>query len=165
LRPTLYTVHREGPGRLATMAKPRGDDWLDDELRALHRAGVDVLVCALPEAERAELGLAGEAAAAHRAGLDFAAIPIADRSVPRQDAALPHLQQLARRLAAGGHVVTHCRFGIGRASLLAAAVLVLEGIDPDEAWRRLTRARGRPVPDTEEQRRWITNLPTARPSA
>jgi predicted protein tyrosine phosphatase len=38
---------------------------------------------------------------------------------------------------AGGHVVTHCRFGIGRASLLAAAVLMLEGVDPDKAWRRL----------------------------
>jgi protein-tyrosine phosphatase len=165
LRPTLYTVSRDGPGRLATMAKPRCDDWLDDELRALHHAGVDVLVCALPEPERQELGLAGEAAAARRAGLEFVAIPIVDRSVPRLDAALPQLQQLARRLAGGGHVVTHCRFGIGRASLLAAAVLVLEGVDPDEAWRRLTRARGQRVPDTDEQRRWIATLPTARPSA
>jgi len=58
VRPTLYPVHREGPGRLSTMAKPRGGDWLEDELVALRRTGVDVLVCALPEPERRELGLA-----------------------------------------------------------------------------------------------------------
>jgi protein-tyrosine phosphatase len=161
LRPTLYVVRRDGPGRLSTMAKPRGDDWLDDELHALRRAGVDLLVCALPEPELRELGLAGEAAAARRAGLEFVAIPIEDRSVPHLEAALPRLQELIQRLHAGAHAVTHCRFGIGRASLLAAAVLVLEGVDPDEAWRRLTQARGQRVPDTDEQRRWIASLPAA----
>jgi protein-tyrosine phosphatase len=59
----------------------------------------------------------------------------------------------------------HCRFGIGCASLLAAAVLVLEGVDADEAWRRLTCARGLGVPDTEEQRRWVAGLPARRPPA
>jgi protein-tyrosine phosphatase len=163
LRPTLYTVHRDGPGRLSTMAKPRSDDWLDDELRALRRAGVDVLVSALPDAERRELDLAREAEAAQRAGLEFVVIPIADRSVPDLDAVLPRLRELVARLQAGGHVACHCRFGIGRASLLAAALLVLEGVDPQEAWRRLARARGLRVPDTEEQRRWIATLPTTHP--
>jgi protein-tyrosine phosphatase len=144
------------------MARPSGE-WLDDELRALRRAGVDVLVCALPDAERLELGLGGEAAAARHAGLEFVAVPIRDRSVPELGAALPRLRELVGRLGAGGHVVCHCRFGIGRASLLAAAVLVLEGVDPDEAWRRLTRARGLQVPDTDEQRQWIARLPSARP--
>jgi len=165
VRPTLYTVHRDGPGRLSIMARPRGGDWLDDELRALRHSGVDVLVCALPDAERRELGLAGEAAAATRAGLGFVAIPIPDRSVPDLNAALPQLRELVRRLGAGAHVVTHCRFGIGRAPLLAAAVLVLEGVNADEAWRRLTRARGQRVPDTDEQRRWIATLPAAHPLA
>lgn len=85
MRPTLYTVHRDGPGRLSTMARPRGDDWLDDELRALRCAGVDVLVCALPDPELQEVGLAGEGTAAGRAGLEFVAIPIRDRSVPDLD--------------------------------------------------------------------------------
>jgi protein-tyrosine phosphatase len=145
------------------MAKPRGDDWLDDELRALRRAGVDVLVCALPDPERQELGLAGEAQAAERAGLEFVTIPIADRSVPDPDAVVPRLRELVGRLEAGGHVVCHCRFGIGRASLLAAALLVLEGVYPQEAWRRLASARGQRVPDTDEQRRWIASLPATHP--
>jgi protein-tyrosine phosphatase len=114
---------------------------------------VDVLVCALPDAERRELDLADEAAAAERAGLEFVAIPIADRSVPGLDALLPRLRELVGRLEAGGHVVCHCRFGLGRGSLLAAALLVLEGVDPEAAWHRVARARGQRVPDTEQQRR------------
>jgi protein-tyrosine phosphatase len=142
------------------MAKPRGDDWLDDELRALRHTGVEVLVCALADAELRELGLAGEAVAAQRAGLEFVAIPIRDRSVPDLATVLPQLHELVGRLSAGRHVVIHCRFGIGRASLLAASLLVLEGVDAEEAWCRLSRARCRPVPDTDEQRRWIASLPT-----
>jgi protein-tyrosine phosphatase len=145
------------------MAKPRGDDWLHDELWALRRGGVHVLVCALPDPELHEVGLAGEAAAARRAGLEFVAIPIVDRSVPDVDTVLPLLRELVERLGAGEHVVTHCRFGIGRASLLAAALLVLEGVDPEEAWRRLAHARGRPVPDNDQQRRWIAILADTRP--
>ncbi|MBC6447740.1 hypothetical protein [Actinokineospora xionganensis] len=62
MRSTLHLIDTPGPGSLATMAKPRGGDWLDDEMVALAEAGVDVLVCAIPAAERAEVGLRGEAA-------------------------------------------------------------------------------------------------------
>lgn len=158
MRPALYTVAREGAGRLSTMARPRGGDWLSDELRALRAAGVDILVCALPEAERDELELADEADVARAAGLEFLAIPIADRGVPHAEAVVPVLGELAVRLRSGAHVVTHCRFGIGRASLLTVAVLVLDGIAADDAWRRVAAARGLDVPDTEEQRRWVDQL-------
>lgn len=82
MRPTLYTVQRDRPGRLSTMAKPRGDDWLDDEMRDLRRNGVDVLVCALTDPELRDLGLGAEAAAAHHAGLAFVAIPAATARFP-----------------------------------------------------------------------------------
>ncbi|MEU3554682.1 hypothetical protein [Streptomyces fragilis] len=70
----------------------------------------------------------------------------------------PVLGDFAGRLRAGAHVVTHCRFGIGRASLLAAALLVLNGVDPETAWARIEQARGLAVPDTPEQRGWASCL-------
>jgi protein-tyrosine phosphatase len=158
MRPSLFTVDLPGPGRLSTMARPRGLDWLEDEMKALSMAGVDVLVCALTEPEREDLGLAGEAEAAAAAGLRFVGVPIPDRAVPDAAAVLPVLRDLAGRLRAGAHVVTHCRFGIGRASLLAAALLVLNGVAPDVAWERLEVARGLAVPDTAEQREWAVRL-------
>lgn len=159
MRPSLFTVDVPGPGRLSTMARPRGDDWLEDELTALKDAGVSVLVCALTEGEREELGLADEPRTAAAAGLQFVAIPIPDRTVPELPAVLPTLRQLAAQLREGAHVVTHCRAGIGRSSLLAAALLILNGTDPETAWLRIERARGLAVPDTAEQREWTAGLP------
>jgi protein-tyrosine phosphatase len=141
------------------MAKPRGGVWLDDEMTALKAAGVDVLVCALTPPELHETGLDAEARAAREAALHFVAMPIPDRGVPDLATALPILRKLAGQLRSGAHIVTHCRFGIGRASLLAAALLILNDVAPDTAWQQLEHARGLPVPDTVEQREWTTALP------
>ncbi|WP_238008399.1 tyrosine protein phosphatase [Dactylosporangium sp. AC04546] len=158
MRPTLFTVDMTGPGRLSTMAKPRAGDWLTDELTALRAAGVDVLVCALTQAELHEVGLADEPHAVRAAGLEYVSIPIPDREVPDPAAVLPVLRRLAGRVREGAHVVTHCRIGIGRASLLAAGILTLCGVPPEEAWARIERARGLAVPDTAAQRAWPTEL-------
>ncbi|WP_405614204.1 MULTISPECIES: tyrosine protein phosphatase [unclassified Streptomyces] len=159
MRPSLFTVDLPGPGQLSTMAKPRGMDWLADEMNALSTAGVDILVCALTRLELDELGLETEDQEAAAAGLQFVAIPIPDRTVPDLPTVLPTLRNLAERLREGAHIVTHCRFGIGRASLLAAALLILNGVDPETAWSRLEQARGLAVPDTAEQREWTLELP------
>ena len=124
MRPSLYTVARAGPGRLSIMARPRGGDWLAEELHGLRRLGVEVLVCALTAPEQAELGLAEEATACATAGLAFRAIPIPDRGVPEEQTLRPVLGQLHAALAAGRQIVIHCRAGIGRASLVAGALLV-----------------------------------------
>ncbi|GAA2001826.1 tyrosine protein phosphatase [Nocardiopsis rhodophaea] len=158
MRPSLFTVDLPGLGQLSTMARPRGMDWLDDEMNALSIAGVDALVCALTQPELDELGLAMEARAAVAAGLQFDSIPIPDRTVPDLATVLPTLRGLAERLRQGAHIAIHCRFGIGRASLLGAALLILNGVDPDTAWSRLEHARGLPVPDTPEQRQWTVSL-------
>ncbi|MGW1976844.1 tyrosine protein phosphatase [Streptomyces sp. NPDC001889] len=158
MRPSLFTVALPGLGQLSTMAKPRGMDWLADEMNALSTAGVDILVCALTRPELDELGLGAEEREAVAAELQFVAIPIADRTVPDLATVLPTLRTLAERLREGAHVVT--RFGIGRASLLAAALLILNGVDPETAWNRLEQARGLAVPDTAEQREWTGKLLT-----
>ncbi|MFG2919811.1 tyrosine protein phosphatase [Kitasatospora sp. NPDC048298] len=158
MRPALFTIDIPGPGRLSTMARPRGNDWLEDEMAALKNCGVDVLVCALTRLELDELGLADEPRTAATAGLQFVAIPIPDRTVPDLTMILPTLHRLAEQLHEGAHIVTHCRAGIGRSFLLAAALLVLNGIDPDTAWNQIERARGLSVPDTAEQREWTMEL-------
>jgi hypothetical protein len=56
MRPTLFPIERGGPGRLCTMTRSRGGDWLADELRGLQPAGVNVLVSLLTDREAAELG-------------------------------------------------------------------------------------------------------------
>jgi len=158
MAPTVYGIPMPPPGRLCTMPRPRGDERLDDELRALRDLGVDVLVCLQTPAERAELGLTDEPDAAVRAGLEFHAFPIADFGVPEHAAAGPLLDTLAAHLAAGRYVAVHCRGGIGRSSLVAAALLVRLGTPAAQAWDIISAARGCAVPETEAQRTWLDGL-------
>ena len=154
LRPGMYSIPVPAAGRLSTMPRPGGDDRLDAEMLAVRGAGVDVLVCLLTDAERAELGLAAEPAAATGAGLEFHAYPITDFGVPDPDEIRPLLDLLTDQLRAGRHVAVHCRGGVGRSSLIAAALLVRLGTPTEQAWQVITAARGVPVPETEQQRRW-----------
>jgi len=144
------------PGRLAIAPRPRGGDWLEDDVRELRRLGLDILVSMLEPTEAAELGLSGEGSVCARTGLDFVSIPIQDRGVPESGLRFAAaVAELHARVAAGAAIGVHCRACIGRSSLIAAAVLVASGLSPSEAWRRLESARGVPVPDTEEQRNWL----------
>ena len=161
MRPALHVIAWPGPGRLATMAHPRGGPWLADEMAGLARAGVDVFVSALTWDEDQRLGLTEVAAAAAAAGVEFISFPIADRGVPRaqdieDDTDVVALGvRLAAHVRAGRFVVTQCFAGIGRSTLLACATLVMLGIGPEEALRMVSEARGLPVPDTEAQRHWL----------
>lgn len=117
----LYPIPVPPPARLSIMPRPRGNEWLDDEMVALRQAGVDVLVCLQTAAEREELGLVDEPDAASRAGLSFYELPIEDFGVPDRTEVEPLLNTLLQRLTAGEHVAVHCRGGVGRSSLIAAA--------------------------------------------
>lgn len=159
MRPNLFWVEGTTPGRLAIAARPRAGDWLEDELRGFGREGVEIVVSLLTLDEVRELGLEGEEAACRTVGLEYRSFPIPDRSLPHDSAeALEFVQHLVAALTEGRSVVIHCRMGIGRSSLMAAAALKQVGIDPDEAFRRLSQARGLPVPDTDEQRRWVEDF-------
>ena len=153
MRTDLYWIDGPWNGRLAIAARPRGGDWLEDEVRSWRRAGLDVIVSLLTPDEVAEFDLGGEGQACRQHGVEFVSIPIPDRGVPNsRKTSLTLTHTLAERLAAGKGVAVHCRQGIGRSALLAACLLVIAGKDPETAFRRIHEARGYPMPDTSEQR-------------
>ena len=71
-----------GSCRLAILPRPRGWDWLPDDIAAARRDGVDVIVSALTEAENHELGLTEEAQYCKESAIEFLSFPIEDRSLP-----------------------------------------------------------------------------------
>jgi protein-tyrosine phosphatase len=153
-------------GRLGIAPRPRGGDWLDDEIKAWRLSGVDCVVSALTPAEEVELELVEEQAACQKNGLRFVSLPIADRGVPSSPSAFQEtVAELTENLNAGQTVLVHCRQGIGRASLIAASVLAETGEGPDSAFARIQRSRARPVPDTEEQRNWVRRFAASARSA
>ena len=115
-----------------------------------------MVVSALTPVEESELDLDTEAAIVLQGGLAYVACPIDDRGLPSLAAMDEVVALIAEHLDGGGSVAVHCRMGVGRSSLIAAAVLVAEGTSPTTAWERVAEARGMSVPDTEVQRRWLT---------
>lgn len=85
----IYWVPGPWPGRLGVVPRPRGGDWLADEVHLWRTSGLDVVTSLLTPDEAAELEL------------------------------------------------------------------------QDEAFRRIEKARGRPVPDTAEQREWVAGMAPA----
>ena len=156
MRIQLCSIEGLPAGQVSIMARPRGGDWLLDEVKSLREAGVDVLVSLLAPDEVMELDLREEAECCGRQEVIYLSFPIPDRSIPPfSESTFTFLEQLKAHVSEGKHVALHCRQGLGRAALMAASVLVLTGFSPEQAFERLSSTRGYPVPETEEQRAWV----------
>src|SRR4029453_13120873 len=121
MKAQVYWIEGPWPGRLAIVPRPRGGDWLEDEVQAWQQAGLDRVVSLLRPDEVADFDLSKEKAWGQAHYPQFMSFPISDRSVPAsRDAALALVHQLEQGLAAGERIAVHCRQGIGRVAFLAA---------------------------------------------
>lgn len=138
------------------MPRPRGGEWLEDEIRGYAQFGVTTLVSLLEETEKKELSLGEEELFAQLQGIDFVSFPIPDRGVPASNSDFLKLTyNLTARIEQGQGIAIHCRAGIGRSGLLASAILVSSGTPSEEVFAVVSRARSFPVPDTQEQINWF----------
>jgi protein-tyrosine phosphatase len=152
----VYWVAGPWPGKLAVSPRPRGGDWLEDAIAGWRRDGVDQVLSLLTPGEEKDLDLEREAHLAQGQGIKFRSFPIPDRQVPASGPALAQILGVINKdLASGKNVLIHCRQGIGRTGLVAACLLVSQGLDPATAIDRVSSARGLPVPETDEQKHWI----------
>ena len=159
MRPDLFWIPGPWRGKLAVVTRPRGGDWLEDEVTGWRDAGLDAVVSLLENDETVQLGLDDEHNIAKSKGLQFVSFPIPDRGVPASTGdALKFLTQLRASLGAGNSVAVHCRQGIGRSGMLAAALLMTSGFSAREAVDVVTKARGIAVPETPRQFEWLQDL-------
>ncbi len=163
MRTELYWIAAPSPGRLAIMPRPRGGDWLEEEIQAWRRSGVDLVVSLLAIDEQIDLDLLDEKALCDENDIEFITYSIVDRSVPSSMSDFSKLiSRLADGLANGKNIAVHCRQGIGRAGLVAVCLLIFAGIEQEAAEASVKSARGCTVPETPEQRRWITDFANSR---
>ncbi len=169
MNPKLYWINGPWPGKLAISARPRGGDWLEDEISGWRTAGVDAVVSLLTPQENKDLQLGEESDLAQSRGLRFLSLPVEDRGVPSSlDDALLAVENVTEMLRQGRNVAIHCRQGIGRSGIFAAAVLIKAGDKFGDALKQISEVRGVLVPETSEQREWIRSFSareatTARP--
>jgi protein-tyrosine phosphatase len=156
MRTELHWVQGSWPGRLAVAARPRGEDWLADDIGSWRKAGVDTVLSLLTAEEERDLGLKDEADQVRAREMQFVSLPIPDWETPSSESELTSvLEKIDAALLEGMNVLVHCRQGIGRSGLIASCLLVSKGLSPETAVERVVAARGTSIPDTPEQRRWI----------
>ena len=159
IKPDIYWIEGPWRGKLAILARPRGGDWLEDEVEGWKEAGVNVVVSLLTSGEESELGLTSEADIVRDCGLKYISFSIADYSVPRSKIPMQQLAaELNDQLSRGARIGVHCRQSIGRSSLVAACVLVTSGESAKSAFEHIELARRAPVPDTTEQKEWVISF-------
>jgi protein-tyrosine phosphatase len=155
--PRIFWIERAGSGRLAILSRPVAER-LSEEIAAWRAAGVTMVASLLEPEEQRALGLRDEPALCRAHGIEYASFPIPDGGVP---ASLADGVALARRLAlvveAGGAVGVHCRASIGRSGMIAASVLMALGRSEEQALEAVAAGRGLRVPETPEQRRWVSS--------
>lgn len=152
----IYWIETPEDMRLAIMARPRSGEWLEEEVAHWRRSGVEIVVSLLEREEIDDLDLGQEQALCERNGIEFLSWPIPDRGLPESPAAFKRFaNEVSTRRKP---VAIHCRAGIGRSALLAAAMMIDAGQSADDALREISVARGVKVPDTDEQRDWIKAL-------
>jgi protein-tyrosine phosphatase len=135
---------------------PQGDA-LEDEMRLLREAGVDIVVSMLERPEARWLGLVGEESAATEAGILFVQFPVPDGGVPADlEVFTGFLAELERYIVEGKRIGVHCHGCVGRAPTVVVSLLIRSGVPTREAWEQVLAARGCPV-GTDEQREWVSH--------
>ncbi|UPK69513.1 dual specificity protein phosphatase family protein [Chitinophaga filiformis] len=156
----IYWLHKfENSSQLGIMSRPRGNEWLEEEILSAKRQGVKVIVSLLEKDEILELDLQRQPAICAKHEILYLHFPIPDRSIPSQDKQLHHfIRQVQERIALGESTVIHCRMGIGRSSIIAGYLMVQDGYKPDEVFSYIGKVRGLRVPDTDEQEDWLKRI-------
>ncbi len=152
-----YWIHQfDNAAKLGIMARPRGDDWLADEIANLKKQNIGLLVSLLEKDEISELGLRQQETLCKTNGIEFINFPIADRDIPKTSDKTDWLVgYLIDKIQDGISVVIHCRMGIGRSSIIAASVLLQAGLKAEHIIDNISKIRGLKVPDTDKQLQWL----------
>lgn len=130
------------------------------DLKAIRDWGAGTLVTLIEEQEFNLLGVEALPSLAADFGLDWHHLPIKDVNVPdgRFEAGWKVAgPRLASILHNGERLVVHCRGGLGRAGMVAALMLIEQGVAPMEAIRRVRAARPGAI-ETREQEKWVASL-------
>jgi protein-tyrosine phosphatase len=125
------------PGRLIFTPCPgTKDSSLASALNTLKQAGASAVVTLMPSAELALNGASELPALCAELGLSWLHLPVADEQVPLADfdtAWLASRGQITDLLNADQAIAIHCKGGSGRTGLIAARILIDNGMPRNQA--------------------------------
>lgn len=142
--------------KLGIMSRPRGNDWLEDEIMKLANQKVQLCISLLETEEIIDLGLNLEHELCKKHGITYINYKIKDRSIPFDNKNCNAFISLVyEEILKCKNVVIHCRMGIGRSSIIAARLMNFEIRDMSLIIKNISSIRGISIPDTEDQLKWL----------
>ncbi|MEO9468649.1 hypothetical protein [Parasphingorhabdus sp.] len=157
MKPSIYLVATDLPGKLYIMPKPSGE-WLTEDIAHYRLIGIDGIVSMLEHDEARELALERQREICSSHQIDFTQFPIADRGLPELKSFKSLVLSIIGKLKNGEDIAIHCRAGIGRSGMAVCCALIGFGYSPEDAMALTSEARGVEVPDTGEQREFIGGM-------
>lgn len=142
--------------------RPDSHTQLGVDLRELVRQGVTCVLSLVEDDEMSLYGVTGLADGLARYNLRHLRYPIVDREPPTDLAATRALcEKLLRLLGEGERLLIHCIGGWGRSGTIAAALLIHEGHDADQAIALVRAARHPFCVQTAAQEDFLRTYATA----
>jgi ADP-ribosyl-[dinitrogen reductase] hydrolase len=151
------------PGRNQTGAV--GTPWhreLEADLKALEAWNTQMLVSLVEPHEFSQLGVTNFIEAVQHCNFRWHHLPITDMAAPSatfQEAWNTHGSDILRSLEHGERVVIHCAGGLGRSGMIAAKLLTVFGVSPDEAIAKVREARPGAI-ETRVQETYVLTGPS-----
>jgi protein-tyrosine phosphatase len=89
--------------------------------------------------------------------------PIHDLNAPTLEHTEPMLHDLLERIGRGEHLLMHCAAGIGRTGMIAACILVRQGMTVQDSLERVRTSRPGAGPEVGPQLDLVRAVAAARP--
>lgn len=144
-----YGFHWMRPGQLAGTPMPGVVRPIDDDLKALRRVKITLLVTLTIKPVCTEI-LA-------EYGIDNLHFPIVDMQAPTVEAAADFCWTIDARLEQGDVIAFHCQAGIGRTGTMLAAFEIWQGMSAEQAFRAARKVHPRWV-QSKAQREFLTRF-------
>lgn len=117
---------------------------IDEALADLKAAGADALITVMPDDELADNNASSIERHCHDLGLAWFHLPVADDAAPGEgfESRWAESQaEISRRLGEGQRIAIHCKGGSGRTGLIAASLLISQGLPLEAAIQQIQTLR------------------------
>lgn len=153
---SFFKIADLGNGSLTIGPRP-DKDTLDNWVTDLKALGISHAVSFLEPDEIERHGLQGEPDLLANRDIGFTNFPIGDFGLPNRVEFKMLISDLEGKLASGDNLFLHCAGGVGRAGTAALCLLIQHGEDTESAMKKVSKMRGKKVPETPQQIEFVRN--------
>lgn len=152
----IFKIPTKLEGQIFVFPAPFADKVENYALHYLQEASIQCVVNLISNEEWLAFHGAKQQNLYEKNAVDYIHYPIQDYGVPRDNSSfLKLVQTLHGYLTNGKNIGIHCVGGIGRSSLLTAALLYNQGFELNSLFVYMSAYRGRKMPDTAQQISWF----------